>query len=620
MSLSKKRVNEALKSIKEQLRNLSDISAIEKFYKYCEECKIPNMGNAIQQFNSLLGEIDEYAEKIIEVQPLPQKIDLDKKIITICNSIALNEKKDDFEHKVKIIAYSRMCYKITNRIKWQVALSLGLIDKQSIFESEKQLSLRDTRLSSKLKSIQDYHNILINLLYPIEPSNNSTSTTTAKTPNIVKKVKDWEEISVDAAVWGGLISILSAVLAAIIAPTLKENTLYLLIEIAPTTIFTLVNLIKARKYNKEYGYCNQDLNRVEKWLVGSNSLETAKNEVVSKIETTEKTIVAKVEEIKKDIIEEIKREPKPLKHNNTQPSIITTKTQDVYHDNTIHTTNDGYEFKISSDGENNIYYLVGYIGDETNLTLPEVVKGHNYIIDKGAFEENEDIIQVTIPDSVTTIGESAFYCCDFLTSVTIGNSVTTIGDDAFFSCDSLTSVTIGNSVTTIGDDAFFGCESLTSINVSENNVNFKSIDGNLYSKDGTTLIQYAMGKENTSFVIPDSVTTIGDKAFYECCLTSVTIGNSVTTIGDEAFFGCYTLTSVTIGNSVTTIGEHAFNYCYDLSEVYYGGDETSWNNIHIDRGNEYLSNATRYYYSESKPTTSGNYWHYVNGVATKWGA
>jgi hypothetical protein len=104
--------------------------------------------------------------------------------------------------------------------------------------------------------------------------------------------------------------------------------------------------------------------------------------------------------------------------------------------------------------------------------------------------------------------------------------------------------------------------------VSENNSAYKDIDGNLYSKDGTLLMQYAIGKTATEFVIPDSVTTIGDGAFFDCSsLTSVVIPDSVTTIGDTAFAVCDSLTSVVIPDSVTTIGDRAFAVCDSLTSV-----------------------------------------------------
>ena len=132
---------------------------------------------------------------------------------------------------------------------------------------------------------------------------------------------------------------------------------------------------------------------------------------------------------------------------------------------------------------------------------------------------------------------------------------------------------------------------------------YKSIDGNIYSKDEKTLIQYATGKTNASFVIPDSVTSIGENAFSGCysltsitipdsvtsigdsafswcdSLTSVTIGSGVTSIGDSAFFYCNSLTSITIPDSVTIIGARAFSCCLSLTSIHYGGTIQQWNNI-----------------------------------------
>ncbi|MBR1922203.1 MAG: leucine-rich repeat domain-containing protein, partial [Paludibacteraceae bacterium] len=142
---------------------------------------------------------------------------------------------------------------------------------------------------------------------------------------------------------------------------------------------------------------------------------------------------------------------------------------------------------------------------------------------------------------------------------------------------SLTSVTIPNSVTSIGDgyDAFYGCSSLTSINVASDNSNYCSVDGVLFNKDKTTLIQYPGGKQG-AYTIPNSVTSIGESAFYNCSsITSVTIPNSVTSIGERAFYECTSLTSVTIGNSVTSIGYQAFAFCTGLTSVTIGNSVTS---------------------------------------------
>ena len=205
--------------------------------------------------------------------------------------------------------------------------------------------------------------------------------------------------------------------------------------------------------------------------------------------------------------------------------------------------------------------LVKYTGNITDVIIPDSITE----IDCDAFGECDSLVSVVIPRSVTVIGAKAFYNCSNLASIVIPNSVTEIGYLAFWNCKSLTSIVFPDSVIKIGAGAFTGCTKLTSITVNENNRKYKSIDGNLYSKDGKTLIQYAIGKADTSFVIPDGVTSIDSDAFLVCqSLTSIVIPDSVISIGFAAFSGCVSLKNVIIPIGVTDVGYNAF---YGVPEV-----------------------------------------------------
>ena len=173
------------------------------------------------------------------------------------------------------------------------------------------------------------------------------------------------------------------------------------------------------------------------------------------------------------------------------------------------------------------------------------------------------------------IPDFAFLENSTITSVTIGKGITGIGYEAFYFCSSLRSVVIPNSVTSIGNYAFYGT-GLTNIAVDAANPEYAGVGGVLFNKALTTLIQYPSGLTASSYTIPNSVTSIGDGAFYHCTsLTSVTIGSGVTSIGTAAFDYCFSLTSVTIPNSVTNIGYGAFGDCDSLTSVVIPNSVTS---------------------------------------------
>lgn len=149
-----------------------------------------------------------------------------------------------------------------------------------------------------------------------------------------------------------------------------------------------------------------------------------------------------------------------------------------------------------------------------------------------------------------------------------GLLVTHISSGAFENCSRLKTIEIPVSIKTIGDSAFVGCSSLKSINVDPDNRYYKSVDGNLYSKDGTVLICYAQGKKERSFTIPDGVTTIASGAFYGCeSLEKVVIPDGVTNIEKNAFRACSSLKSIDIPSSITHIEDYAFAECQSLVNI-----------------------------------------------------
>ncbi len=288
-----------------------------------------------------------------------------------------------------------------------------------------------------------------------------------------------------------------------------------------------------------------------------------------------------------------------------------------------------------------------YKANDTTVCIPSYIGGVPVTeIDDSVFENCNTLVSVTIPDSVTSIGEDAFSGCSGLTSIEIPASVTNIGFYAFSGCTGLASIEIPANVTSIGSGAFKNCSGLTSMTipfVGENKdgtgeTYFEYIFG-AYSDlensscvptslkeviitGGTSIKSLAFSEctSLTSIKFSSSVTSIGSYAFYLCySLKSIEIPDGVTSIGKGAFFLCDSLTNIEIAASVTSIDKDAFEECNNLTTVYYGGTASDWESISIDSsGNSKLTSAIRYYYSENEPTTSGNYWHYVDGVPTKW--
>lgn len=269
-------------------------------------------------------------------------------------------------------------------------------------------------------------------------------------------------------------------------------------------------------------------------------------------------------------------------------------------------------------------YLFCDYSELIKVTIPDTVKS----IGSLSFSQCTKLTDLTIPDSVTYISGSAFYGCSSLEEVIIPNGVESIGMNAFMSCG-LTRVSIPASVTNISSNAFYAND-FVEIRVDENNAYYTNDEmGSLLSKDMTQLIQCPTGKENVHYSIPDSVTWIESKALAGWSgLLSVTIPNSVEAVGSLIFAQCTGLTSVIVPDSITTLGSYMFSDCTGLSsvvlpdtvyeivygafegctalkDVYYTGTEEKWNEIYIGMENEALSNATihfNYVPQEQEPT------------------
>ena len=193
-----------------------------------------------------------------------------------------------------------------------------------------------------------------------------------------------------------------------------------------------------------------------------------------------------------------------------------------------------YGFKTIND----VYYLVGYIGNDTELALPENYQGDDYVIAEMAFQGDENVVSVKIPQTVGTIGSSAFAGCVNLASVEMARGVMSIEDKAFENCTSLSSVVIPQNMRSIGNSAFAGCSSLASV------------------------------------VFKEGVDSIGDNAFEDCAaLTEIAFPKSLTAIGANAFKGCSGITSLIVDKYVERFGEGAFEGCTAVKTLIVKGSE-----------------------------------------------
>ena len=271
---------------------------------------------------------------------------------------------------------------------------------------------------------------------------------------------------------------------------------------------------------------------------------------------------------------------------------------------------DGLIFELS---ENDTYSVTGYNGAATDVVIPVTYRNNPVtLIRCGAFEQKG------------------------LTTILIPEGVTRVESKAFSYCPSLTSLNIPQSLTIIEESAFQRCNGLTSINVAGNNPKFHSAGNCLIETERKTLV---LGCRNSVIPADDSVEKIGSYAFSGCSnLTSITIPGNVTIIGrgafqdsglisiifsdgvvefkEGAFAGCSNLTSIVFPKSVGMIENGAFYNCNRLTKVYYCGLISD--NFGGNSSGNVFPYATRYYYSETEPTSDDDWWHYVDGAPTVW--
>ena len=272
---------------------------------------------------------------------------------------------------------------------------------------------------------------------------------------------------------------------------------------------------------------------------------------------------------------------------------------------------DYFDFDVNSDGTT--VTLTDYdssLSGTTDIVIPSTVsqnesgqwtEGDTYTVTDilsaalgiyGVFY-NSGITSIEFPSTLETIGNYAFYGCSGLTSVSLPSGLTSIGNAAFQNCSGLTSITLPSSLNIIGNGAFNRCSGLETLEYKGTVEQWLSIefDSDWMTDSSHTFI--ADGEELTNLVVPEGVTSIGERAFYGCSgLTELDLSNctSLTSIESYAFYGCNGLTSIILPSSLTNIGDYAFSYCLGLNTLEYKGTLEQW--LSINFGSSWMGDTS----------------------------
>ena len=248
------------------------------------------------------------------------------------------------------------------------------------------------------------------------------------------------------------------------------------------------------------------------------------------------------------------------------------------------------DYEYSQNPSDKTISIIKYNGKDSEVEIPQKINGMNVVsISEEAFQFNDIIVDVVIPEGVTGIGSSAFSCCSNLKQVSFPDSLEKIGFTAFYNCESLENIYIPENVNTIATEAFSGCSNIKKIQVAVNNKVFDSRN-NCNAVINTSNDELIVGCMNTrldyglkrigqcafrnvtglyEINVPSSVASIGESAFYGCInLHNISLSENLQKIGERAFGSCEGITSIELPDGIKEIGSYVFSFCGNLKSIY----------------------------------------------------